>query len=93
MGNDSVAYFRKWAADIREASGHSADADQIEAAANELATVSDRLARAEEIMRGLITGSDEEQLKGFELRARFFLRQNDFIDLLMEYRRDEDHPQ
>lgn len=33
---DSVQYFRDWAADIRCVSRHSADADRIEACANEL---------------------------------------------------------
>jgi hypothetical protein len=86
---DNVAYFRKWAADIRDNHGPSVDADQIEAAANELAKARERLARATEIMTGLITGTDEETLRGFEVRARFFLRPEEFIDRLMEYRRED----
>lgn len=44
---DHVEFFRSWARDIRASSGPSADADQIEAAADEIENLRRSLAEAE----------------------------------------------
>jgi hypothetical protein len=48
---DNVAYFRKWADDIRISEGPSVDADKIEAAANELEAARERILVTEQALR------------------------------------------